>query len=157
VTKALPALGIGATLAQGIRRAAGYLRRGMSREGTFRAAAVVSALLGALLLFSSWDGLYNTLELPKPLPALAAQIGSLAVLGVAYLLWSAGSDPALARPAAIVGILLYLGSASLIASWLIFRDKEDLGIDDAGIVVLIIAAVAFAAISAALVRAARPT
>jgi hypothetical protein len=129
----------------------------MSREATFRAAAVVSALLGALLLFSSWDGLYDTLELPQPTPALGAQIGSLAVFGLAYLLWSASSDPALARPAAIVGVLLYLGSAALIASWLIFRHQEDLGIDDAGIVVLIIAAVAFAAISAALVRARRPT
>jgi hypothetical protein len=129
----------------------------MSREATFRAASVVSALLGALLLFSSWDGLYDTLELPQPAPALAAQIGSMAVFGLAYLLWSAASDPVLARPGAVGGILLYLGSAILIASWLIFRDQEDLGIDDGGVVVLIIAAVAFAAIGAALVRAVRPT
>jgi hypothetical protein len=128
----------------------------MTREATFRAGAVVSALLGALLLFSSWDGLYSTLELPQPTPALGAQIGSLAVLGLAYLLWSAASDPALARPAAIVGVLLYLGSAALVASWLIFKDKEDLGIDDAGVVVLIMAAVAFA-IAATLVRAEGPT
>jgi hypothetical protein len=128
----------------------------MSRVATFRAAAVVSALLGALLLFSSWDGLYDTLELPQPAPALGAQIGSMAVLGLAYVLWSAASDRALVRPAAVVGVLLFLGSAVLIASWLIFRDQEDLGIDDAGIVVLIVAAVAFAAIGAALVRAARP-
>jgi hypothetical protein len=127
----------------------------MSREATFRAAAVVSALFGTLLLFSSWDGLYDTLELPQPTPALGAQIGSLAVIGLAYLLWSAASHAALARPAAIVGVLLYLGSAALIASWLIFRDQEDLEIDDGGVVVLIIAAVAFAAIRAALVRAAR--
>jgi hypothetical protein len=80
----------------------------------------------------------------------------MAVLGLAYVLWSAASDRALVRPAAVVGVLLFLGSAVLIASWLIFRDQEDLGIDDAGIVVLIVAAVAFAAIGAALVRAARP-
>jgi hypothetical protein len=129
----------------------------MGHEATFQAAAVVSALLGALLLFSSWDGLYSTLELPQPTPALGAQIGSMAVFGLAYLLWSAGSDRALARSAGIVGVLLHLGSAALIASWLIFKDKEDLGIDDAGVVVLIIAAIAFGAIGAALVRAARPT
>jgi hypothetical protein len=127
----------------------------MSREAAFRAATVVSALFGTLLLFSSWDGLYDTLELPQPTPAVGAQIGSLAVIGLAYLLWSAASDAALPRPAAIVGVLLYLGSAALIASWLIFRDQEDLEIDDGGVVVLIIAAVAFAAIRAALVRAAR--
>ena len=56
---------------------------------------------------------------------------------------------------AIAGVLFYLGSAVLIASWLIFRDKPDLEVGDGGWVVLIVTAVAFAVLGAALARAAR--
>jgi hypothetical protein len=47
------------------------------------------------------------------------------------------------------------GAAVLIASWLIFRDQEDLGIGDWGNVELIVAAVALAALAAGLVGAGR--
>jgi len=127
----------------------------MTGGATFRVTAVVSALLGALFLLGTWDGLYNTLDLPQALPALGPQMGGLALLGLAFLLWSAGSTPELRKPVAIAGVLFYLGSAVLIASWLIFRDKIDLGIGDGGWVVLIITAVAFAGLAASLVRAAR--
>ena len=56
---------------------------------------------------------------------------------------------------AIAGVLFYLGSAAVIASWLIFRGKDDLGIGDGGAVILIVTAVVFAALGAALARAAR--
>ena len=118
-------------------------------------AAVVAALLGALLLFSSWDSLYTSLELPRAAPALDAQIGSLAVLGLAYLLWSGASNPALVRPVSIAGVLFYLGSALVIAFWLLFKSREDLQIDDTGVVILIVAAVLFAAIGAALASTVR--
>jgi hypothetical protein len=123
----------------------------MSRETTFRVAAAVAALLGLLLLFSSWDGLYDSLDLPRAAPALPTQIGSLGVFAVAYFLWSGASDAALARPAAIAGVLLYVGSAAQIATWLIFKSNADLLIGDGGAVALAIAAVLFVALGGALV------
>jgi hypothetical protein len=118
-------------------------------------AAVVSALVGALFLLGSWDGLYDTLDLPQAQPALGSQIAGLALLGLAFLHWAAASSAVLRRPVAIAGVLFYLGSALLIASWLIFRDKADLEIGDGGWVVLIVTAVAFAVLGGALARAAR--
>lgn len=127
----------------------------MSGGTTFRVAAVVSALLGALLLLGTWDGLYSRLDLPQALPALGPQIGGLGLLGLAFLTWSAAANLALRRPVAIAGALFYLGSAAVIAGWLIFREKIDLGIGNGGWVVLIVAAVLFALLGAALARAAR--
>lgn len=124
----------------------------MTGDGTapFRAAAVVFALLGALFLLGSWDRLYDTLDLPQAQPALGSQIGGLALLGLAVLSWSGASNLALRRPVVIAGVLFYLGSALMIASWLIFRGKADLGIGDGGVVVLIVAAAAFALLGALL-------
>jgi hypothetical protein len=127
----------------------------MSGDGTFRLAAVVSAVLGVLFLSGTWDGLYNALEIPQARPALGPQIGGLALLGFAFLSWSAAGSLELKRPVAIAGVVLYLGSTVLIASWLIFRDQADLVIGDAGVVVLIVVAALFAVLGAALVRAGR--
>ena len=127
----------------------------MSGGATFRASAVVSALLGALLILGTWDGLYSRLDLPQALPALGPQIGGVALLALAFLLWSAGSNLALRRPVAIAGALFYLGSAGVIAAWLIFKDKVDLEIGDRGWVTLIVAAVVLAVLGGSLARAAR--
>jgi hypothetical protein len=127
----------------------------MSGGATFRVAAVVSALLGALFILGTWDGLYSRLDLPQALPALGPQIGGVALLGLAFLIWSAGANLALRRPVAVAGALFYLGSAAVVAAWLIFKHKVDLGIGDTGWVVLIVTAVIFAGLGAALVRAAR--
>jgi hypothetical protein len=127
----------------------------MSGGATFRLTAVVTALLGALLLLGTWDGLYSRLDLPQALPALGPQMGGIGLLALAFLLWSASATLELRRPVAIAGVLFYLGSAALIASWLIFRDKGDLGVGDTGWAILIVAAVAFAAIAGALASAAR--
>jgi hypothetical protein len=116
-------------------------------------AAVVSALLGALLVLGTWDGLYSRLDLPQALPALGPQIGGVALLGLTYLNWTAGSNAALQRPVALAGALVYLGSAAVIAAWLIFKDKADLEVGDTGWAILIISAVLFAALGAALARA----
>jgi hypothetical protein len=132
-----------------------YVPRAMSGDATFRAAAIVSATVGVLFLLGTWDGLYDALDLPQAQPALGPQIGGMALLGFAFLFWSAAGSAELRRPVAIAGVLLYLGAAVLIASWLIFRDKPDLLIGDAGIVVLIVVAVLFAALGAALVAAGR--
>jgi len=118
-------------------------------------AAAASALVGAFLLLGTWDGLYSRLDLPQALPALGPQIGGIALLGQAFLLWSAGSNPALSRPVALAGGFFYLSSAAVIAAWLIFRHKIDLGIGDTGWVILIVTAGVFALLGAALARTAR--
>ena len=127
----------------------------MSGGATLRLSAAVSALLGLLLLLGTWDGLYSRLDLPQALPALGPQIGGLALLGLGYLLWSADSVAALQRPVSRVGAVFYLASAAVIAAWLIFRDKADLGVGDTGWVVLIVTAVVFALLGVALLRVAR--
>jgi hypothetical protein len=127
----------------------------MEGASTLRVTSVITALLGALLLLGTWDGLYERLSLPQALPALGPQIGGIAVLALACLLWYAGSTIELRRPAATAGSLFYLGSAAVIAGWLIFRDKVDLGVDDTGWVILIISAVVFAALGGVLARSAR--
>ena len=118
-------------------------------------AAAASALVGVLLVLGTWDGLYSRLDLPQALPALGPQIGGVALLGQAFLLWSAGSNPALVRPVGLAGAFFYLGSAAVIASWLIFKHKADLQIGDRGWVILIVTAVVFALLGAATARAAR--
>jgi hypothetical protein len=132
-----------------------YVARAMSGDATFRVAAIVSATVGVLFVLGTWDGLYDALDLPQALPALGPQIGGMALLGFAFLFWSAAASVELRRPVAIAGVLLYLGAAVLIASWLIFRDKVDLEIGDSGVIVLIVVAVLFAALGAALVGAGR--
>lgn len=126
----------------------------MSEATTFRLSAGVSALVGLLLLLGTWDGLYGRLDLPQALPALGPQIGGLALLSLASLLWPAGSNPAL-RPVGLAGAVFYLGSAGVIAAWLIFKDRSDLGIGDTGWVILIVVAVGFALLGGALARTAR--
>jgi hypothetical protein len=108
-----------------------------------------------MLLLGTWDALYSRLDLPQALPALGPQLGGVALLGLALALWSAGSDPALRRPVGTAGALFYLGSAAVIAAWLILKDKIDLGIGDTGWVILIVAAVAFAGLGLLLARASR--
>jgi hypothetical protein len=121
----------------------------------FRTAAVVSAGLAALLLLSSWDGLYESLDLPQAAPALPTQIGGVSLVAVAFMLWSAAGTPELRRPVAIAGVIVNGGGAILIASWLIFRDQVDLGIGDQGNVELIVAAAVLALLAGGLVSAGR--
>jgi hypothetical protein len=124
---------------------------------TLRLAAAAALLIGALLLLASWDGLYDTLDLPQPLPALTAQVGGAALIGLAYLLWRSASRPELVGVAAGSGAIAQGGGALVIAGWLIFRDREQLGIDTLGIVVLIITAVALALLALAQLRLALTT
>jgi hypothetical protein len=63
----------------------------MSGSQTLRVTSVVTALLGILLVLGTWDGLYQKLELPQALPALAPQLGGVALLSLAFLQWSAAS------------------------------------------------------------------
>jgi hypothetical protein len=127
----------------------------MNGGASLRLGSIVSALLGILLLLGSWDGLYDRLDLPQALPALGPQMGGIALLALALVQWSAAGAAELRRPVALAGALFYLGSAALIAAWLIFRDKVDLAVGDTGWAILIVAAVVFAVLAAALARSAR--
>jgi hypothetical protein len=127
----------------------------MSGGSTLRVASVVTALLGILFLLGTWDGLYSRLDLPQALPALAPQIGGIGLLSAAFLQWSASSMEALQRPVSAAAAGFYLGAAAVIAAWLIFKDKIDLGVGDTGWAILIVTAVVFAALGAALARSAR--
>jgi hypothetical protein len=127
----------------------------MNGGSTLRVASVVTALLGALLVLGTWDGLYERLDLPQALPALGPQIGGVALLSLAFLQWSAASTEALRQPLALAAAGFYLISAAVIAAWLIFKDKIDLAIGDTGWVLLIVTAVVFAVLGAALARSTR--
>ena len=119
---------------------------------TLRAAAGVALLSGVMLGLASWDGLYDALDLPQPIPALLAQAGGAALLGLAWVLWSAASRPPL-QDVAAAGATVALGGAALAtAGWLLFRDSEtDLGVGDLGTAILIGWAVVLALLALALV------
>jgi hypothetical protein len=125
----------------------------MSGSQTLRVVSVVTALLGVLLVLGTWDGLYDKLDLPQALPALGPQIGGVALLSLAFLQWSAASTEALRQPVALTGAAFYLGSAAVIAAWLIFKDKVDLKVGDTGWAILIVTAVIFAGLGGVLARA----
>jgi hypothetical protein len=127
----------------------------MNGGSTLRVASVVTVLLGALLVLGTWDGLYDRLDLPQALPALGPQLGGVALLSLAFLQWSAASTDALRQPVALAAAAFYLISAGVIAAWLIFKDKVDLGVGDTGWAILIVTAVVFALLGGALARSAR--
>jgi Transglutaminase-like superfamily len=106
-----------------------------------RAAALAALVLGVFLLLGSWDGLYEELDLPQGIPALPSQMGGAALIALAYLLWASASRPELAPTAAATGLIAEGGGAIIIAAWLLFRDRDDLGIDTLGTVLLIVVAV----------------
>lgn len=115
-----------------------------------KTAALAALLVGVLLALGSWDGLYDALDLPQSLPAMGTQIGGVALVALAYLLWAAGGRPELTGMAAVTGALAEGGAAGVIAGWLIFRDRVDLGgIGDLGTSLLIGAAAVLGALALA--------
>ena len=127
----------------------------MSGSQTLRVGSAVTALLGILLVLGTWDGLYEKLALPHAVPALAAQIGGVGLLSLAFVQWTAARADALRQPVALAAGGFYLGSAVVIAAWLIFKDKVDLGISDTGWAILIVTALVFALLGGTLALSAR--
>jgi hypothetical protein len=121
-------------------------------SSTLRLAAAVALLIGVLLLIATWDGLYDALALPQPIPALAGQFGGAALVALAYLLWTAAARPELVGVAAATGAIAEGLGALVIALWLVFRGEEDLGIDTLGTVILIVTAIVLALLAVAQVR-----
>jgi hypothetical protein len=100
-------------------------------RGLLRLNAALYLLLGALLLLSSWDDLFENLELPRPQPALFAQVGGVATLGLAYLLWTG-----VGRDLAVAAIGMNSLAAALLVLWLFFRDLDIWGVDALGYTLL---------------------
>src|SRR3954464_401184 len=98
VTNTFPVPDIRATLPKSRRPERSLLCARRERSNDFPTECGGSALGGGLLLLGTWDGLYSRLDLPQALPALGPQIGGVALLSLASVLWPAGSNPAL-RPA----------------------------------------------------------
>jgi hypothetical protein len=128
-----------------------------SSDGTavLRIAAAASLTVAAFLVLASWDGLYDALDLPQPFPALAAQLGGLALAALAYVQWAGASRPEAQGIAATAGALAQGGGAVLLAAWLIFRDREDLGVDTLGWTILLATAVVTGVLALAQARLAR--
>ena len=101
-----------------------------------RVNAVFDFAAGLLLLAGSWDGLWDTLDLPQAQPALFVQVGGAALVGWAYLMWRAADEPPLrasvARAASGAD-----GLASLVVLvWLVTGELPD-DVDTLGTILLI--------------------
>jgi hypothetical protein len=107
--------------------------------------AALDAVLALALILSTWDGLYDTLDLPKPNPALVAQLGGFALGALAWLLWLARRDAALQRPVTAAAAATNAAAAVTIGFWLVTRDEPDLMVGSGGIVLLAVVAVVVAA------------
>jgi hypothetical protein len=116
-----------------------------------RADAVFDTGMGMLLLSSSWDNLYDALQLPIAQPALYAQVAGGLLLGCAYLLWAGVDSPArgmLAGATAAVN----LAGVLVVGAWLV---SGNLDAGTLGEVILWLAVVALAVFAAAEIQIAR--
>jgi hypothetical protein len=112
-----------------------------------RLNALLHGLLGVLLAASSWNDLYDTLELPRPEPALFAQLGGIAFLGAAYGLGV--SAPAADRRGLAAAVGMNLLTALVLVLWLLFRDLDRWGVDALGYTLLVGLAVTLGALGVA--------
>jgi hypothetical protein len=67
-----------------------------------RANAVLVVLAGLTLILTTWDRLYDVLDLPNPGVAVYAQAGGVFTMAFGYLLWIAPREERLLRPIAAV-------------------------------------------------------
>jgi hypothetical protein len=109
--------------------------------------AVFSAATAWLFLSGTWDGLYDTLDLPQGKPAVFVQCGGAVLAGVAYLLWLASRTPALMLPMARASAVMNVLAAGALISWLIRGLPNNVG--SQGEIELIAAAVVMAAFAVA--------
>jgi hypothetical protein len=129
---------------------------GVDGEGwtarVLRLDAVLDGAVGVLLILGTWDGLYLALDLPHMGPALLAQLGGAALLGFAYLLWTAPRSAELGRTVALASAIVNALGASIIAAWLVVRSPAEIYIGTQGVVELAAAAVVLAAFALAEAR-----
>jgi hypothetical protein len=94
-----------------------------------RVNAAIDAVLGLVLLASTWDGLYEELDTIGPVPYIWAQIAGGLLLAFAYLTWRASADPARFRELIQVLSVLNIGGFVVIGIWLF---SDDTGVPSSG-------------------------
>ena len=95
-----------------------------------RAHALFAAALGVLLVTSTWEGLFNALDLPRGEPELFAQVAGALFLAFGYLLWIAPRDVRLTHAVAAAAAFASGFGAIVVAAWLVAGDLP--GVGDAG-------------------------
>ena len=119
-----------------------------------KANAVFDLGAGLLLLTGTWDGLWNALDLPQGRPALFVQVGGAVLIGLAYVLWRAASEPALHAPLALGTAIADTLATLVILVWLVSGRLEGVGALGTTLLVLTaLALAAFAALKASIGRA----
>ena len=111
-----------------------------------RADAVFSFAVGILLLAGTWDGLYDTLDLPQARPAVFVQVGGALLIAFAYLLWKAPAEATMTREVALGAAVANGLAAIIIVLWL---TAAETGIDTLGTVLLAVAAAVLAGFAVA--------
>lgn len=112
-----------------------------------RLISLLHLAIGVLLLLSSWNDLYSALDLPRPEPALFAQVGGAFMLARAAVLANGARSQTLEHSSSS----LFTGAfgdglaALIVAAWLLFRDLGIWGVDTLGYVLLAALAVLLAA------------
>ena len=115
---------------------------------TLRADAILHLALGLVLLSSTWDALFDKLDLPRAEPEIFTQIAGGLLVAVGYLLWIAPRDVRLAYAVALTAAVANAAGALFVAAWLLFAE---LGIGRLGTTLLSFVAVivtVFAALEA---------
>jgi hypothetical protein len=93
------------------------------------------------------DGLWEALDLPQAQPALFAQVGGAALLGLGYLVWRAADEPPLRPFVALAAAGADGLAAAIVLIWLVSGELPD-DVDTLGTILLIALLVVLAALSA---------
>ncbi|MFO7590401.1 MAG: hypothetical protein R6X23_05815 [Acidimicrobiia bacterium] len=84
---------------------------------------------GVLMLAATWADLYDTLDIPQPLPWVYAQLFGALLLGAAWMAWKAADDVAQGRTVAQGLAIFDAIGAVVIIVWLA---SDDIGVPDGG-------------------------
>ena len=96
----------------------------MSPRTVLRVDAVLYAGLGLLLLSSTWEALWDALDLPRAEPELWAQLFGVVLCAFAYLLWVAPRDAMLTRAVAGASAAGNAVAAAVVLVWLLAGDLD---------------------------------
>jgi hypothetical protein len=93
-------------------------------RATLRSDAFLLLGVGALLLASSWKGLFDAVDLPDPQPALWTQLAGVLLVALGYLLWIAPRDVRLTQGIALAAAFANGAGAVVIVAWLLFGELD---------------------------------
>ena len=84
-----------------------------------RANGLLDVLAGLTLILTTWDRLYDALDLPNPGVAPYAQAGGVFTIAFGYLLWLAPREERLVRPIAAVSAAANLLLVLMGIAWVV--------------------------------------